>query len=276
VRTFRIAAAFFLASTAALAQFEGVAEFRGTVQTGKGQTIPSQGKIFVSRSACRVEWETDLREIAEGRKESSKAAIPERMRLVILQKLAEPDRAYLVNEAARTYAIQDSSKEKTDKETPEKKWKVERLGKDTVAGLSCEKALLTSESGDQTEVCVSRELIPSGAWLAAMNRRDEQSGPLLALKKNGLEGFPIRWIFRDKKKEVSSTMELVRFDKKSLPSSLFEIPAGYRETSLMGIFMTSEQDKAYSDAMRKAMENMTPEQRKQLEEMMKKQGVDKQ
>ena len=81
------------------------------------------------------------------------------------------------------------------------------------------------------EVCVSKELIPSAAWVAAMSRREDQSGPLKALKENGLEGFPIRWIFRSQKnKEISSTMELVSFEKKSLPASLFEIPADYTKS----------------------------------------------
>ena len=49
---------------------------------------------------------------------------------------------------------------------------------------------------------------------------------------------------------------------------LIQIPAGYRETSMMGTMMSPEQQKQIDDAMK----NLTPEQRKMFEQMMKKQG----
>ena len=276
MRTIRLAAAVFFAFTAAgLAQFEGVATFKGTVHTDKGQTIPSQGKVFVSRAACRVEWETDLKQVAAGRKDPG--MMPDHFRMVILQLLSEPGRTYTLNPERKTYSVRDSSKEKPNPKVPDRTWKVQKLGPDTVGGLRCEKALLTSDAGNEMEVCVSKELIPSAAWVTAMSRREDQSGPLKALKENGLEGFPIRWIFRSQKnKEISSTMELVSFEKKSLPASLFEIPADYTKSDGASPWMSAEQEKAMNDARKAAMENMTPEQRKQLEEYMKQQSPDPQ
>jgi len=62
-----------------------------------------------------------------------------------------------------------------------------------------------------------------------------------------------------------------------LAGSLFEIPPGYKETSMFGAFaQTPEQAKQMEDAQKQlegAMKNMTPEQRKMMEEMMKKQGA---
>ena len=62
--------------------------------------------------------------------------------------------------------------------------------------------------------------------------------------------------------------ELVKAEKRALPASTFEVPAGYKETSMMGTMMSPEQQKQMEDAMK----NMTPEQRKMMEEMMKKGG----
>jgi hypothetical protein len=277
VRPFRLAAAaFFAFSAAGLAQFEGVAQFKGSVHTDKGQTIPSQGKVFVTRAACRVEWETDLKQLAGDRKDP-KGMMPDHFRLVILQLLSEPGRTYTLNPERKTYSVRDASKDKPDAKVPDRTWKVQKLGRDTVGGLSCEKALVTSDAGNEMEVCVSKELIPSGAWVAAMSRREDQAGPLKALKENGLEGFPIRWIFRSQKsKAISSTMELVSFEKKSLSASLFEIPADYKKTEGSSPFMSAEQEKTINDARKAAMEHMTPEQRKQLEEYMKQQSTDPQ
>lgn len=277
MRPLRIAAAFFVCSAAALAQSEGVAEFKGTVHTEKNQTIPSQGKVYFSKSACRVEWETDLRQLKEDRKDAPKGMISDRFRMVLLTKLSEPDRVYHLNDERKTYSVTDVSKEKRDSKGPERTWKVQKLGRDTVAGLSCEKALLTADDGDQTEVCVTREVIPSRAWLSAWNRREEQRTPFTALKENGLDGFPVRWVFRAKgKSETSSSIELVRFERKSVPGSLLEIPPGYRKTSTSSVLMSPEQEKAVRDAQKKALENMTPEQRKKYEEYMKQHGLEPQ
>ena len=228
---FRLAALAFLAlCAAARAQTEGIAEFKGTVRTDRKQTIPSQGKVFLSKAAVRVEWQTDLRDLARDRKESSKSgAMPDQFRMVMIQRVSEPDRIYIVNEESKTYTVQMID-EKRDAARPERAWKVQKLGRDTVAGFSCQKALLTALDGDETEACLTAELSPSTAWLRAWNRREEQSSPLKALKENGLEGFPVRWIFRTgRDKDIASTVELVRFDRRAVSSASFEIPAGYRK-----------------------------------------------
>jgi Domain of unknown function (DUF4412) len=278
VRILRIATlAFLVCGSSVLAQTEGIAEFRGTVHTDKGQTIPSQGKVYMSKSAVRVEWETDLREVAKDRKDSGAAGLPQEFRMVMIQKLAEPDRIYIVNDGRKSYAVESTHTERSQTRTA-RRWKVQKLGRDTVAGFACEKALLTAEDGDQTEVCVTTELAPSNAWLTAWNRREEQASPLKALKDAGLSGFPVRWIFRNRgSKDISSSVELVRFDRKSVSASLFEIPPGYRKVDSMmeTMAMTPEQEKALQDArkrMQEALDKMTPEQRKQYEELMRQQG----
>ena len=42
----------------ASAQFEGVADFRVTMTGEKGQSVPSTGKVYVTKNAYRTEWET--------------------------------------------------------------------------------------------------------------------------------------------------------------------------------------------------------------------------
>src|SRR5262249_37304693 len=120
--------------------------------------------------------------------------------------------------------------------------------------------------------CVASDWKMPSSWLRAWNRREEQASPLAALREAGLTGFPVRWVFRHKgEKESWSSMELVRFTKQSVPASTFEIPAGYRRVdNTFETSMTPEQQKAVTDARQKMLENMTPEQRKQYEEMMKR------
>ncbi len=261
MKVVRLAAvAFFALSTAALAQFEGSAEFRATTTTGRGETIPGHGSCLVSKNAVRMQWEMDLR----GNGEPKSPGTPSQYRMTTILKVSEPDKMYMLNDEKKTYTVVDLKKAHESAAKQPLDLKVRKLGRDTVGGLSCDKAVVTSPSGTETEICVTRELTPSSAWLAAMNR--ERSGPLAALRANGLDGFPIRMITREgRDKKVSSTFELVRFEKKTVPASAFEVPAGYQRSS--GSTMTPEQRKAMKDALSR----MTPEQRKQYDEMMKKQ-----
>lgn len=272
MRFARLAILLFLSAAAVFAQTEGIAEFQGSVHTEKNKTIPSHGKVYMTGAAVRVEWETDLRAIAKERDASGKSAMPETFQMTTIQKMAEPGVMYSVSDKNKTYAVEKLDTERPTTKAGDRKWKVERQGHDKVGGISCEKATLTAENEDQTEVCVATDWKISSSWLRAWNRREEQSGPLQALREAGLTGFPVRWVFRHKgEKDSWSSMELVRFTNQSVPGSLFEIPPGYRKVdSMFETSMTPEQEKAIREARQKAMENMTPEQRKQYEEMMKR------
>jgi hypothetical protein len=270
MKSVRIAAAALFVRATALAQSEGVAEFKGTMSGGSGESIPNTSTVYFSKVAYRMEMQMDMRSLA--RKEGSQGMVPSRYRMVTIQKLSDLDHLLTLNEDSRTYSVTDLKKVREDfgknREMPQVTYTVRKLGRDSVAGFACEKALVTSSSGSEMELCISIELFPSAAWLAAQNRSDRSGNLFTALRDNGLDGFPIRWIARDKKDQrVTATMELSRFERKPVSASLFEVPPGYRETSAMGVMMTPEQEKAMKDAL----EKMTPEQRKMYEEMMKKQ-----
>jgi hypothetical protein len=61
-------------------------------------------------------------------------------------------------------------------------------------------------------------------------------------------------------------MELVKLDRRSVPASTFEIPAGYTEAKGGMGMMSPEQQKMMQDQLSK----MTPEQRKAYEDAMKR------
>jgi hypothetical protein len=86
-----------------------------------------------------------------------------------------------------------------------------------------------------------------------------------ALVDAGLEGFPIRWTTKGQGRG-DMTMELVSAKRQSVPASTFEVPAGYTKSESLVPFSNPEIDKK----MKEALDKMTPEQRKQFEEMMKK------
>ncbi len=263
------AAALLLALSApVLAQTEGVAEFKGSTEAGPGKSITSAGKVYITRAASRVEWEVDIKGLREG-KEAPKAETPSTYRVITIQKLSEPDRLINIDDRRKTYTITDLKPLREEKPAaPQVSYTVKKLGRDSVGGVSCEKAVVTSSDGKKAEICVAEEISRSSAWLAAQSRRERSNALLKALHDNGLQGFPIRLLTWNRASDARPTtvVELVRFEKKPVSGSLFEIPPGYKKASSASPGMTPEQEKS----MRESIEKLPPEQRKKMEEMMKK------
>jgi len=248
-----------LAATPALAQFEGEIDMRIT-----SQGMAGTGKAFVSKAGSRTE--IDLQS----------AQMP--IHMVSLVKFAAPDVVILLNDKAKTYTEMDVKKarESASKMTGAKEpFTVKVLGSERVLGYSTKHVLL-SRPGDRTEMelWTTKDIhgLDFETVRGLMRRGSSQDdGSLLkSLRDAGADGFFVKMITREKGKAAPvSTMELTRAEKKSLPAALFEVPAGYtKQEGVMGAAGVVSPQAA--EAMRKAMENMTPEQRKQFEEMMKK------
>jgi hypothetical protein len=266
-RTLVLAAALSLASAIASAQFEGIATFKMTMGSGRDMSSQGEGKIFLSPAGYRVEWTMDFSSMKRGR-EGAKAA-PATMAMTMLARKADPGKVYMLNDEKKTYSVVDPGKAVEDRgKTPKDTFTVKKLGTETVAGVSCQNALLTSSNGTEIEVCAAKELAASTDWLASLNRRQPEGASwLTALKEQGIEGFPLRWVIRKKgSTEVLTKMEMTRLEKKPLAASLFAVPAGYTETKFAMRGLTPEQEKALS----KMRENMTPEQRQRYEDAMKR------
>lgn len=247
MRAFRFAAALLLTAAAARAQSEGIAEFKGSMAWSGDKTIPSAGKAYFTRDAYRMEWELDMSAVALKGTEPA-GTVPARYKTITIQRLSDPDHALHVNEARRTYAIADLKKlreGKTGRKPPT--YSVKKLGRDKVAGYSCMKVLLTSSSGTESELCVSADLVAPSSWLSALGRNQAPDSILTALRDNGLRGFPVRLALRGASGKVLSLTELVRFEKKSLPASLFELPAGYSQTDEASLNLTEEQEQMMKD-----------------------------
>ena len=268
------AAAAAAAPVSLFAQFEGVADFRVTMSGEKGKEVPSEGKIYVTKNAYRSEWETRFDSSTRAAKDAQGNAVPKSFKMTMFGRLSEPDKVYILHDDKKTYSVMDLKRMREQAQTTSKEtYTVQKLGADKVAGVPCQKGLVTSSAGNEFEVCVSKDWQMSGNWLAGIQRHRNAGAWLGALKENGLEGFPIRWVMRRKgSPQAVMTMELTRAERKSLPASLFEVPPGYTESQGGMGGLTPEQEKQMRDARKQAMENMTPEQRKALEDAMKAYG----
>jgi hypothetical protein len=259
-----------LAPAASGADFEGVLELKGTQSVSKGQTTPSVWRIYVSPKASRFEME-----MATSAAQKQKGAADD-FKMVMLTKVAEPHMAYMINDKTKSYSVTDTRNNVPDAGAKQKTWVVRNMGTDKVAGFACTKFLATQTAGDsEIEGCMSDEFFSSPGWAAALRGNTDRSDWVKAVWDEGLKGFPIRMVTRTKgKPEALASYELVKAERKKLPASTFEIPAGYKKAgSMMETMMTPEQMKTLQDAQREAMKDMTPEQRKQYEEMMKNLGA---
>lgn len=261
MKKLRLAAALVALLPAAAFAQEGIATYKYTINAD-GAKPTGTSRTYFSKNAYRMEMETDLSSM---RKERPGA--PKSWKMVMIQRFSEPDKLYNIDDATRTYSVTDLKQLREDApQSRDETWTLKRLGSDRVAGLSCEKAVATSSKGSQVEVCIAKDFPVSRTWLSAMNRSQRRSGLWSkTLHDAGLEGLPVRTKFRSQTEATEVEMELVSLERKSVPGSVFEIPAGYKESSPAMMGMTPEQRKQMEDALSK----MTPEQRKAYEDATK-------
>ena len=212
-------AAAALVAAPAFGQFEGQIDMKITGQEGMTGT----GKVFVSKVGSRTEMDLES------------ARMP--MHMTTLMKFSAPDVMVLINDKARTYTEMDTKKarEQAAKMTGAKDkeaYSIKVLGSEKVLGYSTKHVLL-SRPGDTSEMeaWTTTDLLGLSyeSMKGLMRRPAQDEGSMMkALKDAGAEGFFVKMITREKgKTEPLTTMELMKIEKKSLPASMFEVPAGY-------------------------------------------------
>ena len=246
----------------ACAAFEGYIEMKMAMKEGSGIM-----KGQISSVGTRAEVEAKVPQMGE---------MPVKMTMIM--KFSNPAVVYMLNDAAKTYVeinVQDIGN--AAKNRPDKEYTVKKLGKEKVAGYVCEHFLLTAQDGRETEVWTTKDLVDLAIFREYMQRNRQGAdlqGIMKALQEAGAEGFIAKMISRDKTGAPAVTLELVKAGKRAVATSLFEIPAGYKKQEGMlgmmpGMMLLSPEQQ---QTINKAMEKLTPEQRKMLEGMMKHKG----
>jgi hypothetical protein len=262
-----------LAASGVCADFEGTIEMKMTLSGGMeggGTTKASVGKDG-------VRTEMDMQMGAMGG-----------MKMVTLAKHDNPDVIYKIDDADKTYSEMNVAKlramagqgQETDKIN------IKKLGEETVLGYKTQHVLVT-QSDTAMDMWTTKDLGDFETYQKLQSgHAGGRSGPggealLKALKDAGADGMPVKTI-ANLPGGAKATMEITKVEKKSIPASTFEIPAGYSKSSSMTDMMGgmsgqhADEMKAKMEEARKkmddAMRNMTPEQRKMMEQMMKQHG----
>lgn len=233
----------------ASAAFQGQLDFKITMQGGAGTM-----KVLVGEAGVRTEMDMKAR--------------GQDIAITMVVKHADHDTAYMINDRSKTYAEVDLKKARESKQKGGK-YTAKKLGKDKIAGYDATRSLVTDERGNKIEVWTTKQLELDEKMMRAMGDNAPNEGLMAALKDAGAEGFVLKLVNKDA--EESLTMEVVKVEKRKIPASRFEVPAGYKksEMGVAGAAMSPEQQKQLQEAMK----NMTPEQRKQMEQALQQQGA---
>jgi len=252
------ALAALLLAPAARAEFEGVVEGKLT------GVMPGTFRAQVGKGGIRSEVEMDTAAAAQGGQ--LPPGLSGQMKRVTIQRRAEPRKVYILDAERKSYTVLDTGDAaESAKGLPREEYTVKRLGKDKVAGFACEKVLATGEKSGAMELCLTSDLAPEWAQ-SAMGEGRGAGGLMAALRKAGVQGYPVRWKKEDPRGGM--TMELTSAKRQSVPASAFEIPAGYQEQKNMPGMPPGMGGEAQKQ-MEEAMKRLSPEQKKQMEQMMK-------
>jgi hypothetical protein len=261
--------ALLLAAGPAFAQFEGVLEMKMTVagksgEGGGGGTM----NLAVAKAGTRSEMNMTFG--------------PTEMKMVMLQKNDTPDMLYRINDADKTYTEIDMAKmrQMAGQQQKASEYTVEKLGQETLLGYKTQHVLVKEKNaangnGMNMEMWTAKDLLDYATFSKLQARPDRggrEEALLKALKAAEADGMPIKAITTGTDGS-KVTLEVVKADKKSLPASTFEIPAGYTKSAggmmgMMGGASGAQADEA-KKKMDDALKNMTPEQRQMIEKMMK-------
>ena len=265
--------ALLLAALPAYAQFEGVLEMKMTIaskddEAGGGGTM----SVAVAKSGTRCDMNMQMGAMG--------------MKMVMLQKTDTPNTLYRLNDANKTYTEVDLAKtrEMAGQQPDSDKYTVEKLGQETILGYKTQHVLVKEKNpapgnAMTTEMWTAKDLLDYATFSKMQVHRGKGGGDealVKALKDAGADGLPLKSVATTAD-GAKVTMEVVKVDKKSLPASMFEIPADYTKSAggmmdMMGGMSGPQADEA-KKKMDDAMKNLSPEQRDMIEKMMKQRKV---
>lgn len=192
------------------------------------------------------------------------------MNMVSITKAAEPGMVYMLFDKTKTYTKLDITKYANQGQPDNGKYEVIVVGKETVNGYSSTHLKIKYNGKESMDIWTSKDVV-DWATTARLKANKYMSDSKLyeEMKAKGAEGFPVRILANEGGQQVQ--MDLVKAEKKELASSLFEIPADYKEGSMMQGVMGGSNMPSMEEIMK-----MTPEEREKWMKQMQEQYKGKQ
>ena len=186
-------------------------------------TTKSSSKIYLTQSG-------------EGRSEMNMAAmmgVQNGNSLVVIGRMNKPHFSVIIDDQKKEYSLNviDTALINNNMQS----YKVTKLGNETINGYNCTHAKIVSTMGSgifkssSTEDIWTSENVPGyDLYKKASMQQNVTPAMMKALNDAGCGGIFVKMVTGGK--HYSMTMQLTTAEKKSFPSSLFKIPAGYSES----------------------------------------------
>jgi hypothetical protein len=203
-----------------------------SVSTGKNINMKMVTSMYVSsKGDMRVEMHTDMSF------KGHKSPIP----MVLIGHANKPDESIIIDDSAKTYIVHhiDTADLSAGIKTEST---VTKVGEEKVFGYDCVHAKVISNKKigsfynetDTINVWRSIEVPMQSNVKELFTRFESRTGSYMysketaaKLKEMGCEGFLVKLTMNGK--NVSMVMQLTKAEHRTLPASMFQIPAGYSE-----------------------------------------------
>ena len=212
--------AVLLSATSGFAQFEGELAMNLTLVSKDGRDFGG-GTIKLAIAKAGMRGEINLQLGSGGG-----------MKNVVLCKSDTPNINYLITDADRTYTEIDVSQ---PTEAEGAKWTAEKLGQEMLLGYKTQHVLAKPKTGtgQSMELWIATDFLDFETYrklqAGSGGGMGGEGGLTQALKEVGVEGMPFKVVITTED-SGKVRMEVVKAEKKSLPASTFEIPAGYTKS----------------------------------------------
>lgn len=213
---------------------QGTLEYKMTLSRGQENGMVSTSKMMFSGSKIRVE--------------TNMAIAGTTIKQAMLMLPEKPNVITMLDENSKTYREVNTGQKTMDKVT------LKVVGKEKIQNFNCTHVIVTTQNRPM-DMWTTKDISGYENMMAYLKSGIAGGNDQMytELKKAGTEGFVVKMQIPG-----SMTMELVKYDAKPVPASVFTIPAAYKKGASV--------DPA-------KMKNMTPaERRKVMEEMMKQYG----
>ena len=181
-------------------------------------------------------------------------------------------KAFVLNETAKTYSVIDLSTVSQMANDPGE-FDITVIGKEKVNGYNCTHIKLKiKSSGSEEDVWLTAEL-PNFKQYMSVRSKFTSDGFFKALTAKGVAGFPVRMMVTEH--GGSMQVDMVKAEMRNNPASLFSL-SGYKNESAGissggGNATGSTGTPTDPQEMAKKIQNMTPEQRQEFLDQLRKQ-----
>lgn len=184
------------------------------------------------------------------------------MNIVSIHRKSEPNINYIVDDAAKTYSKSEISKNRGDiTDVDDARYDIKIIGSEKVNGYTSQHIKIFRDDRALEDIWLTKEIGDFSGFDMSSSKYSPDSKLLAEMKAKGIEGMMVRMLVETNGSKIQ--MDLTKFEKRDNASSLFTIPADYKEVNMLDNIMKQMNGPTTDEIMK-----MTPEERERfLKEM---------